>query len=145
MLKLIQQAPDDFKTLKGAEVSRNEKATAYKVDLTKTITDFNEMKSALATNFFGSMLTTDDFIVVTGSSTIYYARYDDAEVTDFVGKTFLGMPAFLGPGSDAKMEDLKMDTATAHAYILSIKGGNIARFNYDTQTGKGLLLIGIKK
>jgi hypothetical protein len=73
------------------------------------------------------------------------ARYDDIEITDVVAKAFLGLPAYLGPGNNAKIEDLKTETTTAHAYILSIKGTNIARFNYDADTGKGSLLIGIKK
>ncbi len=146
MLKIIQQAPNDFKTLKGAEVSRNDKAVFYAADLTKTITDANEMRQALASNLFGAMLTAEDNIIETGGSTIYLARYDDAVVLDVLEKAFLDMPKFLGADYQAAVEELKLPTAvTTHSYVLTIKGINIAKLDYDGPNGKGMVIIGIKK
>ncbi len=145
MRNIIQQVPDEFKKLKGSEVSRNEKAIIYKVDLTKTITDPKEMKTALATDFFGSMLTSEDYIAETGGSTIYLARYADVDILELMGKAFIDLPNFLAMGTDAKVDELKSDIIGTHIYILTIKGVSIGRLDYDGLNGKGQLIIGIKK
>lgn len=145
MQKILVQAPDDFKKIKGAEASRNERFVAYKVDLTKTISDPAEMKKALAGNLFGSMLTADDNIIETDGSTIYLARYDDDIISSVVVAAFKGMPVFLGADYGAKMEELKTATSTLHNYVMTVKGVNIGKLDYDESSGKCQLIIGLKR
>jgi hypothetical protein len=151
MWKIIQQAPDDFKRMKGNEVSRSNNKVFYTANLAGTITDMEEMKAALASDLFGAMLTTEDNIVETGGSTIYVARYKDDSsefsLAAIVKDAFIGLPAFLKLG--AGVAEIKEEPTAADAkqktYMLVINNVNIAAYNYDENEGKGVLVIGIEK
>jgi hypothetical protein len=145
MKKIMEQAPDNFKNVKGAEVGRNDRMVAYKADLTKTITDPVEMKKALANNLFGAMLTTEDNIVDAGGSTIYLVRYSDPDLVAVAAKAFTDLPTFLGKSYDAKIEELKTDALTVHNYVITVKGVAIARLDYDGLAHTCQIIIGIKR
>lgn len=148
MWKLVQLAPLDFKSIKGAEANRNSQAVFYKADLTKTVTDPKEMKEALASNFFGAMLTTQDYIVETGGSTLYMAQYkDDGEVSicDMVTKAFIGLPAYIDMGDIMKVEEMSNPNPDVKTYQLTTSGISTAKWDYSEKQGKGQLIIGLKK
>jgi hypothetical protein len=107
------------------------------------------MKEALATDFFGAMLTSDDHIVVTPEGTIFLARYtDDAEfsVTDMVTRAFTGMPAYIGAAdTNAKTEKIPGPTTDQSVYMLTYNNIVVGKLNCNTKLGTATLIIGIKK
>jgi len=149
MLKLITAAPTNFAAIKGTEESKNGNTVFYTANLVNTVTDPAEMKEALATDFFGAMLTTDDHIVVAPAGTIFLARYvDDGEVsmTDMVTTAFTGMPAYIGKAdATAKTEKIAGATADEATYILTYKNSFVAKLSCNTKLGTAMLIIGIQK
>lgn len=150
MWRLIQLAPSDFTSITGKEVLKNEQATFYEVNLTAIVTNKEEMKKALATSFFGAMLTSNDKIVKTNGSTLYMARYknDDAEfsIIDIVKNAFAGMTVYLGMNDGtAKVEEQKTQNPDEKKLVLIINGVSVAGYNYVEKESKGTLIIGIKK
>jgi hypothetical protein len=147
MLKLITAAPGNFSAVKGTQEYQRGTAVFYTANLTATITDAKEMKEALATDFFGAMLTADDHIVVSPEGTIFLARYtDDAEfsITGLVTKAFTGMPAYIGD-VNVKTEKIAGATADENMYILTYNNTAIGKLDCNTKLGTALLIIGIKK
>lgn len=146
MSRLLEAAPLNFENIKGAEVSRSAQGVFYKADLTKTVFGQAEMKEALATNFFGAMLTDKDNILESNGSTMYVARYkNDGEfsVCDFVTKAFIGLPKYLQM-DDAKVEEEQSDTPGAKTYFLTMGGVVMGRMDYSEKAGKAQLVIGMK-
>jgi hypothetical protein len=147
LIKLIAAAPGNFANIKGTQESQQGTAVFYKANLTATVTDAVEMKEALATDFFGAMLTADDHIIVSPEGTIYLARYtDDAEfsITDMVTQAFTAMPAFVG-NADAKIDKLPGPTADQTIYLLTINNTIVGKLNCNSKAGTSALIIGIKK
>jgi len=149
MMKLINAAAGNFANIKGTEESKQGNAVFYKANLSATVTDAGEMKEALATDFFGAMLTTDDHIVVTPEGTVYLARYtDDAEfsITAMVTEAFSSMPAYAGKkDGNSKVEKIPGATADEAKYMLTLNNTVVGRLTCNTKAGTAALVIGIKK
>ena len=149
MSKLIMAAPGNFANVIGAKETVQGNAVFYKANLVATVTDAAEMKTALATDFFGAMQTVDDHIVVTPEATIYLARYtDDAEfsITHMVTEAFVALPAnFNKPGTAAKVEKTSAEIADETTYVLTINNIPVGRLTCNIKAGTAALIIGVKK
>jgi len=145
LLKLINASSNNFVTIKGSQENQQGSAIFFKVNLTSIVTDAAEMKEALATDFFGAMLTNDDHIVVTPSGTLYLARYvDDAEfpISDIITQAFMGMPSFLG-NSTAKIENISGQTSDQSTYILTYNNIAVGKLDCNKKSGKSAIIIGL--
>ena len=149
MSKLIMAAPDNFANIIGAKETVQGSTVFYKANLVATVTDAAEMKTALATDFFGAMQTADDHIVVTPEATIYLARYtDDAEfsITNMVTEAFIALPAvFNKPGTNAKVEKIAGEIVDETVYFLTINNMPVGKLTCNTKAGSAALIIGVKK